>query len=532
MKHQRWPQWVGAVTLVTVLTGCTAGTSSGPPRSEPACIRDKTPFSLGADTYADVGKLQDAKGTSRPFVVVLDERHNSRVGQVEIAIMLNRLYHTANLRHLALEGSVVEKPPPDLTWFTSLPDASARTAVALQLLKQGEVSAAEFAAMVLPGFQLHPIEHDNEYKVNMSDAAEKSYTGYLVVIAATTMTPDQNAHAHALLTQNKNEEAIQFIVNTNPWTSQRYQILKRRVPIVTTDEIWNLTAELEVKAQQVGANVTDYREGLQEARTFLDTATKRSATMAANTAGLATARVDDCAPIIMNTGADHTTEVTGFLSQRNMSYAAVSPLSLSSNSNDGDLDPETYDRKVKSQSVDPAGTIGAFLDGRRKPPLSSQTEWFKTKAELSYATVVIARAAAAAGGGGIPPFNLDQNQLGLGGPDPESHNIAINLATISVASAIDRNGKNRNDAIFQVTLLKQNTTLWVRAGVVDAPFNLLPDNQETLEKALKQIRDETKAERPTTEKEPSEKPVAADLTPDIKIGVDKSREAVETMNLA
>lgn len=131
MKHQRWLQRVGAITLVAVLTGCAAGTSSGPPRSEPACIRDKTPFSLGAGTYADVGKLQDTKGTSRPFVVVLDERHNSRVGQVEIAIMLNRLYHTANLRHLALEGSVVEKPPPDLTWFTSLPDASARTAVAL-----------------------------------------------------------------------------------------------------------------------------------------------------------------------------------------------------------------------------------------------------------------------------------------------------------------------------------------------------------------------------------------------------------------
>ena len=98
MKHQCWQQGVGAITLVAVLTGCAAGTSSGPPQSEPACIRDKTPFSLDAGTYADVGKPQDAKGTSRPFVVVLDERHNSRVGQVEIAIMLNRLYHTANLR--------------------------------------------------------------------------------------------------------------------------------------------------------------------------------------------------------------------------------------------------------------------------------------------------------------------------------------------------------------------------------------------------------------------------------------------------
>lgn len=382
--------------------------------------------------------------------------------------------------------------------------------------------------MVLPGFQLHPIEHDNEYQVDLSDAAEESYTGYLVAIAVTTMTPDQNAHADALLTQNKNEEAIQFIVNANPWTSQRYQILERRVPIVTTDEMRNLSAELEVKAQEVRADVADYREGLRAARTFWDTATKRSATMAANTVGLATARVNDCAPITMDIGAGHITEVTGFLSQRNISYAVVSPLSLSSDSNNGDLDETTYGRKVKGQSVDPAGTIGAFLDGRHKPPPSSQMDWFKTKAELSYATVIIARAAAA-GGGAEPPFNLDQNQLGLG-PDREPHNIAINLSTISVVQAIDHNDKKRNDVIFQVTLLKQNATLWVRAGVVDAPFSFSPDNQETLEKALKQIRDEIKAERPTTEKEPSEQPVA-DLTHDIKIAVANSQKDAEAMNL-
>jgi hypothetical protein len=541
MKRRHRLRRPGAVVLATVLlstgtTSCDVFSDSPQVESEPACIRDKTPYSLGPDIYAEVGKLGDAKGNSRPFVTVFDEQHASRIGQVEVAMMLNRLYHTANLRNLALEGGFVEKPRPDLTWFTSKPDARHRADVALQLLRQGEVSAAEFAAMALPGFQLHPIEHENEHKVDLPDAAARSYTSYMVAIAVMTMTNSQATQAEALLKQDKKEEAIKLIIDSNPWTKERYELSRRKAPVVTTEEMQKLGTELEEKARQVGADVSEYRDDLQTARKFFDTSTQRSSTMAATTADIATARVGDCAPIAMNIGAAHSNQVTSLLGQKNVSYAVVSPSSLATGTaiGNGSLSMQAYDRKVKSQSVDPAGGIGAFLDGRRKPPLASQNEWFKAKAEISYVTVVIARAAAAAGGSGEePPFGLDQKQLGLAGSGPDAPSISIDLSTVRMVPVQD-NGTTRNEVIFQVTLLKQKTGLWIRAGDVASEPGAPNDKQtlqQSLEQALKKMREELKNGAPADDPASSAQPKVVEIVPGIKAAVAGSKEGAEAVKL-
>lgn len=513
MKRRHWLRWAGSVTLAAALTGCSdPSPSSDSLPNGPACAPDKT-FSLEADDYADVGKRGDAKGNSQPFVIVFDEKHNSRAGQVEIAIMLNRLYHEGNLRHLGLEGSVREQPSPNLSWFTSLPDASARNAVALQLLGQGEVSAAEFAAMVLPGFQLHPIERENEYQVGLSEEASRSYDTYLVAIAFATMSDSQISQASALVEQ-KSPEAIPFIVGTNKWTKSRYEFLDQAAPLVTTDEMRKLGDELEKKAQEVGADVAEYSSALQEAREFYDTAVKRSETMAANTANLATA--GDCAPIAMNIGAAHTTEVTDVLNKRNMSYATVSPLSLSANSIEGDLDTKAYDRKLENRSVDPDGSLGALLDGRadeqRKPSPSIEETWLKAKAQLGFATAVITEVAAADGGGGQPPI-VTKDQLGLGGP--EQPYIDIDLSTIET---VDVEAKKRRDVIFKVRLLEQNREIWIRSGIVDdGPDMPNKPDMETLEKALKETLSEVKKR----EKLPAH---VATITPKVRAAIAQTRE--------
>ncbi|NRN65821.1 hypothetical protein GC106_30360 [Kibdelosporangium sp. 4NS15] len=507
------------------------------PESEPACIRDKTPYSLGPDTYAEVGKLGDARGNGRPFVTVFDEQHASRIGQVEIAMMLNRLYHTANLRNLALEGSIIEKPRPNLAWFTSKPDARLRADVALQLLREGEVSAAEFAAMALPGFQLHPIEHENEHQVDLPDAATRSYTSYMVAIAVMSMTDSQATQAEALLKQGKNEDVIKFIIDSNPWTKERYELYMRKAPVVTTEEMQKLGTELEDKARQVGADVSEYRDGLQAARKFFDTATQRSSTMAAATADIATARMGECAPIAMNIGAAHSSQVAGLFGHKNVSYAVVSPSSLETGTTigNGSMALPVYERKVKGQSVDPAGGIGAFLDGRRKPPLASQNEWFKAKAELGYGTAVIASAAAAAGGSGMqPPFGLDQKQLGLGGSGLDAPSISIDLSTIRIRPVQD-NGTTRNDVIFQVTLLKQKTALWIRAGAFAAQPGAHDEKltlQQSLEQALKKMREELKNEPPTDDPPTSGQPKVAEIVPGIKAAVATSEEAAAAVKLS
>ncbi|MFL6140685.1 MAG: hypothetical protein ACJ72N_02295 [Labedaea sp.] len=517
-----------ALTAVLVGSGTTSCGSSSDSPPEPACVRDRTPFSLGADNYADVGKLGDAKGNGRPFVVVYDEQHLSRIGQVEIAIMLNRLYHTANLRHLALEGTVVEKPAPDLTWFRSLPAESIRGAVALQLLRQGEVSAAEFVAMVLPDFQLHPIERDNEYQVGLSDGAADSYTAYLVAIAWTSMTPDQRARADELSAQGKLAEAIRSIVDDNEWTRPRYALLQQTTPPASTGDMQKLGTELEEKARDVKADIEEFRSDLEGARRFFDTTTQRSGTMAAKTADLAAARVGDCAPIAMNIGAAHTAQVRDQLDQRHVSYAVVSPQSLSSDSDGGTLSTDAFNRKANGQSVDPPGSLGALVGGHRKPPPSSQTAWFKTKAILSFAAVDIARAVPRGAGGGKPPYDLDAQKLGLGGSGGEPLDITINLSTIIEVPNHDNSGK---DVIFEVTLHRPVTTFWMRVGVVPTPDKPVSTDQETLEKALMQTRDELKTERPSPD--PPEKPPVAIVTlaPNVKAAIAGNPEDLKGVNL-
>ncbi|MBB5857542.1 hypothetical protein ACFQ05_18210 [Amycolatopsis umgeniensis] len=533
MEHRiraRRTRFVAAATILlcTGTTGC--GDTSESPEAEPACIRDKTPYSLGPDTYAEVGKPGEAKGNSRPFVVVFDEQHASRIGQVEIAMMLNRLYHTANLRNLAVEGGVVEKPRPDLAWFAAKPDPRQRVDVALNLLRQGEVSAAEFAAMALPGFRLEPIERENEHGVELSTSATRAYTSYLVAIAVQSMTNSQAAQAEALLKQDKKEEAIKFIVDSNPWTQERHQLLTRKTPVVSTEEMRRLGAELEDKATQVGAGVSEYRKDLQAARNFFDVSTRRSATMAELTSGIATTHVRECAPIAMNIGAAHSGEVVSLLGRKNMSYAVVSPSSLETGTGlgNGSLSMPAYDRKLNGRSVDPAGGIGALLDGRRKPPPASRQEWFKIKAEISYASAVIARAAG--GQDPKPPFGLDQKQLGLAGSGAEAPSISIDLSTITLAP-VEENGTKRNHVVFQVNLPHQRPGLWIRAGVVSSKVGV-PDEatlQQSLEQALKKMREDLKKEPLADD---AAQPKVTEIVPGIKAAVATSKDAALNAKLA
>jgi hypothetical protein len=223
----------------------------------------------------------------------------------------------------------------------------------------------------------------------------------------------------------------------------------------------------------------------------------------------------------MNIGAAHTSEVADALKQKDIPYAVVSPSSLSLESGDGSLSLEAFDRKLRGQSVDPANGIGAFVDGRRKPPPSIENRWLKAKAQLHYAAVVIARAAATAGSG---PPDLGQVELGLGGSGPASPEIAIDMATARLSPRAGDDG--RNDILFQVTLLNQNRTFWVRAGAFDTPEPLDAADPQTLERALESIVPELDVEPPVDEAAPpAQSPI--NISPDVKVRI---AENVDDLN--
>jgi hypothetical protein len=68
--------------------------------------------------------------------------------------------------------------------------------------------------------------------------------------------------------------------------------------------------------------------------------------------------------------------------------------SLAEGRDEGDLSFEAYDRKLQALSVDAAGSLGALLDGRKKPPPVTQQLWFQVKAKVYLVVTSAARAIA------------------------------------------------------------------------------------------------------------------------------------------
>jgi len=181
--------------------------------------------------------------------------------------------------------------------------------------------------------------------------------------------------------------------------------------------------------------------------------------MAENTAKLAADSVGECAPIAMDIGAAHTADITGLLSQKNVSYASVSPLSLFHEPDSAASPGAPSIARPPAKSVDrPAVSGRCSTVGTSRRPSSNQP-WFEEKASVAYIASAIALAAS---GGQQPPFGLDKGKLGLGGPSQPA-GISVDLASIQL---VPRDDKTGTDVLFQVTMTRQNLTLWMKVGVV------------------------------------------------------------------
>jgi hypothetical protein len=462
---------------------------------------------MADDIGVEMGKRRlTFDGNSSAKMVIFEEIHTSRSGQVEIAIMLNRLYHRYGVRHLALEGAVENKDQLNTKWFYSLSDGKIRNDVALRLFKEGEVNAAEFIAMVYKDFQLHSVEKKDEYSVDISNEAERAPRLYLFAIAAKLLTPAQIREANSMISQNKKDEAAEYIMNANPWTSERYKLLKNTdLSSLSLKSFTTLANELETKAKEVKADVRQYEKDFKDYKRFFITAEKRNDTMVKK--AISVAQKSPKAPIVILTGALHTEGLTNLLKAKGISYAVVSPNSLGAKDKKGDLAYDgPYRRKLESRSIDPSGGLGSFLDGRRKPPPVLDTPWFDAKARIMYAATVIARTCT--GGGGIqippnePPFN--NNDLGLG--DEKDPNRPIRIDRGTVRTVYDKNKKPW--AVFRVDFLTKGVTksFWMSVQVIKEDPS--PKDQESAEKSLeaqlKRILNELETVDSTGDKEMDE----------------------------
>src|SRR3989442_9347099 len=98
---------LGAVgVLFVILLGIfTPPPPPPPPKVEPE-VSDKA-REVGEAIVAQFGNVLDsAAGQASGAIIVFAEKHDSLIGQVEIAAMLNRLRKNHDLRHVGLEGAL------------------------------------------------------------------------------------------------------------------------------------------------------------------------------------------------------------------------------------------------------------------------------------------------------------------------------------------------------------------------------------------------------------------------------------------
>lgn len=465
---------LGVSLLLPTLFGVSLGCEKELPQASGQTGGDMGPRSRQHGKAWDIAKqvaqgvgqpVRASKFQGEPWVAVFQETHVSRVGQVEIALMLYRLYRDYGMRHIALEG-YVRNASADASWFHKLPATPGeRKRVATQLLQEGEISAAEYLALLLPELSLHPIEDPLQYAVELGEGGGGAGMTYLLRIALKLLENPRLASKHAaeitrLQNQEKPDEFLEYLLEIDPWVAEKAAVFRQEGKVVQAGEWLDLLTEIEKKVQDVGARPEPgERQAMRELKRFFGTADERSLTMAEATSALA--RLSSGPPIAMMIGAAHTDRVCREFDQSKMPYVVLGPRSLAGEDKIGDIDMDAFFRKGRKLSVDNE-TLGRLIDGRKKPPPVIAEAWLQAKASLYLLTHKIAKLADRAERSGAapprqPPFGLSSKELNLPA-------VRVNLRTIRLVD-----GEVVFKAILFPTDTKRARTLWVRAKTVARP---------------------------------------------------------------
>ena len=358
-----------------------------------------------------VGTVQSTftDGTSGP-VYVIEEFHTSRVGQLEIAVMLLRLREHFGVKKVGLEGAIQSPRALNGSWFRHAGGDDAKTAredVAVRMLAEGEISSSECLAMLFPDEEVYGIEVAELYNRD-HDIQGDAAIGYLVSIAENNsqqnLSQTDMQNLNRLIDQGKRDEAIELLINSDPWTREQYRIVKRS----TADNAGATSCEamakqiraMQTKADELSVQVdAQVKKIAQQTIDFYETCQKRSEAMVSGMAELPGANAGT--PRAMIIGAAHTEGVTQLLRYRKVSFAVITPMAL--NPKFGSLTIEQFDRKnkVKWARTSP-GTLGRLLNApgvtvgskvERKPPPIIETTTAKSYASAQLAGMLIALAA-------------------------------------------------------------------------------------------------------------------------------------------
>ena len=430
---------VSAVALCSAfITGCgSTNTSKLPPL--PTDL-DSPAAKLAQAASIDVGSVDNAfKGNGNAPVIVLEEFHNSRASQIQHAITLLRLYDQKKIRSIGLEGYIKESPKIDGAWFTKkwpgqTPAQNAR--VAVRLLKEGEISEAEFMKLVYDDLELVPIETKSQYDVVLRKKALDA-----MLELAQRIDPSRAKEIEKMLADAGSKGQS-----------------------ISAEEHLAVAEDLERQRVSKGIELTsDSRADWQSWLDFWRGRAGGNQTML-NAMGDSAQQNSPPAPMVV--GAAHTLGLGNLLVSGGRAFAVVTPLALKRNDKSGDID-KAYDRKDHSQSVQSDGLLmktilGAVPAAAKKPqPVIFPVPWLEAKARVYQFTDRIANSILgppSPPGGGKPPF-------GFG--DGEFRSPLVQIDPRLIVYVPDDHG--RKTVVFPVVLnpndKQKRTTLWVKAGV-------------------------------------------------------------------
>jgi hypothetical protein len=384
-------------TLSNLLTACNGNkpeiTNDPPPLTDQKTTEQpqatqspkptESPMSLqeiGDQIAEDIGVvLKVSEGDPSRAVFVFEERHDSILGQIEIAVMFNRLYRDQNTRHIGLEGFSSEEGVLDLAWghfggtYTPGTPISVREDIFMYMARDGILNSAELTGLIYADVTIHGIDDAKLYAVSGEEINFDFPFYYLYNIAIQTMSDSEYSTFSDLYYQERYTEAFDFAIGTSEYAMSIFERLISISDMASPEERYTIFEELQIKAAEVNVLINPEEEADMEAlKDYLLVVSQRSDAMVANLKTVLDANPGAIIPISI--GAAHTDRVIELLTEASIPFVVIQPKSLAEESVDGLYTEEAYARLERGLSPSPAGSLGAIIEGRKKPQPQSIRE--------------------------------------------------------------------------------------------------------------------------------------------------------------
>jgi hypothetical protein len=506
------------------------------------------------------------QGTRGAPIIILEERHDSLPGQIQHAIVLARLHRDHRLTRIALEGYLNETPKIDTGWFSSArkntPDGGVR--VAVQLLKEGEISAAEFLALAFEDVTLYPTESAAEYDVTLNPNSAAAPTLYLYQIALKSLKPTQQSKVNEMAAQmkalkgeakeEKTREILSYIFSADPWVAGKKKKLEGNtdLKVLSLSEHAALLQDIIRRAGELKVDVaSEQRSAMENYSAFIQGRARADITMVAATEAISDQKGAGISAMVI--GAAHTHSICEKLKAAKRSFAVVTPLALSNGSKERCLSDKQFDRKYHNRSVFGDRALEVLLDQfyssthQKKPKPVLNEPWFQAKAVLYHYTQQIVEKKLGVNSSGQNPPPPPPEGPNVGGPDfpDDAFNgkyVYIDPRKITIYPANDdgKDGGKKQvaEVMFPVVLRvensKESTQLWVKAAWPNrdiAQIDPDPQGHDLVEKLLKEALAEKKKE-PHDDSSAETEVAKIDITNDVVAVIGKDSEQVRAKKMA